>query len=162
MNEKRNGNCAFLRIFTPHFEYRRTMTKKIILALLIALVSTGTILAKPKKRVVYMFGVSVSFTDSVAYITEIQRMDPVYIESKTGFLYDRSIYSQQLQMFMDEKMGRPNTTCTVFFSKKKKKMENKYLKVMKNYKKRNKLNMRQLESGTFKFKPEEWTEHETI
>lgn len=138
------------------------MIKKTVFALLIAMLSAGPTQAKPKKRVVYMFGVSASFTDSIAYITDVQRMEPVYIESKTGFLYDRSIYSQQLQVFMEEKMGRPNTTCTIFFSKKKGKMENKYLKVVKTYKKRNNMNMRQMESGIFRFKPEEWTEHETI
>ena len=138
------------------------MIKKIAIVLLIALVTAGAINAKPKKRVVYMFGLSASFTDSVAYITDVQRMDPVYIESKTGFLYDRSIYSQQLQVFMEEKMGRPHTTCTVFFSKKKNKLEKKYLKIIKFHKKRNRLNIRQMEAGIFKFTPEEWTEHETI
>lgn len=139
-----------------------TMINKIAFVLLVAFMTAGAMHAKPKKRVVYMFGVSASFTDSIAYITDVQRMDPVYIESKTGFLYDRSIYSQQLQTFMEEKMGRPHTTCTIFFSKKKRKLENKYLKVIKFHKKRNSLNIRQMETGAFKFVPEEWTEHETI
>ena len=46
--------------------------------------------------------------------------------------------------------------------KEKGKLENKYLKVLKFHKKRNSLNIRQMETGIFKFIPEEWTEHETI
>ena len=42
------------------------MIKKIAFVLLVAFMTAGAMHAKPKKRVVYMFGVSASFTDSIA------------------------------------------------------------------------------------------------
>lgn len=85
----------------------------LILIALLALCTTDAV-AKPKQAKVYVFGVSINFTDSVTYITDVQTLDPAYIDTKTGFLYDRSIYSQQLQIWIEYNMKQPNTTCTIF------------------------------------------------
>ena len=39
--------------------------------------------AKVERTTVYMFGFSASFTDSVAYITDVQQVDSAYIDTKT-------------------------------------------------------------------------------
>ena len=141
------------------------MTKTFrILALMVVVLCAFAIRAeaKPKKTVVYMFGLSVDFADSLLIATDIQRMDPVFIESKTGFLYDRSIYSQQLQIYVEQEMGRPMTTCTVFFSKNARKLEKMLVKVYNKAKKKEGLRIEPMMRGQFRFVPEEWTEHEKI
>ena len=74
--------------------------------------------AKVERTTVYMFGFSASFTDSVAYITDIQQLDSAYIDTKTDFLMDRVVYSEQLQTYVEalELMG--NCTCSVCFHTK--------------------------------------------
>ena len=121
-----------------------------------------SITAKPKQTKVYIFGVSINFTDSVTYLTDVQVLDPAYIETKTGFLYDRSIYSQQLQIWMEHAKEQPNTTCTIFFSTKRSKLEEKFIKVRDKYTKDQSTILNILDAGEFKFIPQEWTEHERL
>ena len=78
------------------------MKKYLILTLVLLIGWSISADAKPKKKTIYMFGLSCDYNDSIMYITEIQKIEPAYIESKTGFLYDRTIYSQQLQIFIEE------------------------------------------------------------
>lgn len=85
----------------------------------------------PQVKPVYMFGFAASFTDSLAYVTDIQRVDSAYLY-KNGFLADRPLYSQQLAD-KTEAMGHAHMTCTVFFSTKKAAVEKKYLKVKRRY-----------------------------
>lgn len=120
------------------------------------------IAAKPKQTKVYIFGVSINFTDSVTYLTDIQALEPAYIETKTGFLYDRSIYSQQLQIWVEYAKNQPNTTCSVFFSTNKAKLEKKYLKIRNKFNKDQSTKIKSLDAGEFKFIPQEWTEHERL
>lgn len=137
---------------------------KIFCLIFIALLTlcTTDAVAKPKQTKVYVFGVSINFTDSVTYITDIQTIDPAYIETKTGFLYDRSIYSQQLQIWIEYNMNQPNTTCTIFFSKSKSKLENKYVKVRDKIRKDESTVLKTIDAGKFKFIPQEWSEHERL
>ena len=107
----------------------KNRSKLLCLILTVVLTFCATsITAKPKQTKVYIFGVSINFTDSTTYLTDVQVLEPAYIETKTGFLYDRSIYSQQLQMWVEHAKGQPNTTCTVFFSTSKSKLEEKFIK----------------------------------
>ena len=73
--------------------------------------------AKVERTTVYMFGFSASFTDSVAYITDVQQVDSAYIDTKTDFLLDRVVYSDQLQVFMESLNVMKDCTCAVLFSK---------------------------------------------
>ena len=131
----------------------------LIITALLTLCATS-ITAKPKQTKVYIFGVSINFTDSVTYMTDVQILEPAYIETKTGFLYDRSIYSQQLQIWVEYAKGQPNTTCTVFFSTSRPKLEKKFIKVRNKYNKDQSTILKSLDAGEFKFIPQEWTEHE--
>lgn len=126
------------------------------------LICATDIYSKPKQTKIYIFGVSINFTDSTTYITDVQALEPAYIETRTGFLYDRSIYSQQLQIWVEHAKNQPNTTCTVFFSENKSQLEKKYIKVRNNYNKDQSTKLKTLNAGEFKFIPQEWTEHERL
>ena len=126
------------------------------------LICATDIYSKPNQTKVYIFGVSINFTDSTTYITDVQALEPAYIETRTGFLYDRSIYSQQLQIWVEYAKNQPNTTCTVFFSENKSQLEKKYIKVRNNYNKDQSTKLKTLNAGEFKFIPQEWTEHERL
>lgn len=118
--------------------------------------------AKPKQTTIYVFGISISLTDSTAYLTDIQTLETAYIDNKTGFLYDRSIYSQQLQMWIEYSKNKPGTTCAIFFGEKKSKVEKKYIKVRNKYNKDRSTKLHSLETGEFKFIPQDWSEHESL
>lgn len=137
---------------------------KFICIILFAIFSVHVINteAKPKAYKVYIFGVSTNFTDSVTYITDVQAIDPAYIDTKTGFLYDRSIYSQQLQIWIEHFKKQPNTTCTIFFSKNRNTLEKKYIKIKDKILKDKSTYLNNLNAGEFKFTPQEWTEHEKL
>ncbi len=133
-----------------------------ILSILFVLTLCLTAAAKPKSCTVYMFGIGVSFTDSVAYLTEVHPVTPAYIESSTGFLYDRSLYALQLRNLLEEKYNLPNTTCVVFFSKSRKKMERKREKVRKGYLDTEAITVMRMPKELFTFFPEEWESHEPV
>ncbi len=138
-------------------------SKLLCLALvLMSLTMAIDVVAKPKLTKVYVFGVSTSYTDSVTFLTDIQALHPAYIESKTGFLYDRSIYSQQLQIWIESMKDKPFTTCTIFFSKNRRDVEKKFLKVQKKIRADKSTRLMMLDAGEFRFIPQEWSEHETI
>ncbi len=141
----------------------KTRSKLLCLAITLACAFITTeATAKPKLSKVYVFGVSTCYTDSLTYMTDIQALFPAYIESKTGFLYDRSIYSQQLQIWVETQKAQPGTTCTIFFSKSRSKLEKKYQKIQSRLRKDQTTKLRSLDAGEFKFKPQEWSEHETL
>lgn len=133
-----------------------------VLTTMLLIIGSLSTEAKPKQTKVYIFGISTSFTDSTTYITDIQTLDPAYIETATGFLYDRSIYSQQLQIWAEVVKNKPYTTCAVFFSESKSKIEKKFLQIRNKYSKDQSTKLQSLENGEFKFIPQEWTEHETL
>lgn len=141
----------------------KNWNKLLCLAITVLMLICATdIYSKPKQTKVYIFGVSINFTDSTTYITDVQALEPAYIETRTGFLYDRSIYSQQLQIWVEYAKNQPNTTCTVFFSENKSQLEKKYIKVRNNYNKDQSTKLKTLNAGEFKFIPQEWTEHERL
>ena len=137
---------------------------KIIGIILIAMLTlfSGDIWAKPKKTKVYIFGISTNFTDSITYITDIQTLETAYIETKTGFLYDRSIYAQQLQIWVEQVKLQPYTTCAIFFNESRSKLEKKYKKIQDKYYKDQSTIVQLLEPEEFEFKQLDWSEHERL
>lgn len=111
----------------------------------------GSLSAKMERTTVYIFGFAASFTDSVAYITDIQRMDSAYVDTKSGFLADRMAYSDQLQSYLVDKKQMPHPTCTVFFHTKKDKLANEYDKIRKRYGGDESVVLKDLADGGFKF-----------
>ena len=106
---------------------------RYILLLTVTLLTIGAN-AKPLNTNVYMFGFSASFKDSVLYVTNIQNVEGVWIDSKTEFLFARDLYSVQLKEYLADKLQMPDRICVVFFYLKKKKAEKEFLKLMKKYK----------------------------
>ena len=127
--------------------------------LLAALVLTTNISAKAlKTNHMYMFGFSASFKDSVVYVTDIQDIQGVWIETKSKFLIERDKYSEQLKTHLSEQLQQNDRVCVVFFDKSKKRAEKKYLKLMKKYKKG--YEIRYLNATEFKFEAVDMTESE--
>ncbi len=108
--------------------------------------------AKVERTTVYMFGFSASFTDSVVYVTDVQRLDSAYVETKHGFLMDRVAYSDQLQTYLEAARQMPNPTCTVFFHAKKNKLMEEYNRIRKRYGSDGNVVLKELTDGSFKFR----------
>ncbi len=107
--------------------------------------------AKVERTTVYIFGFSASFTDSVAYITDVQQLDSAYVETRYDFLMDRAVYSDQLQTYLETAKQMPNPTCTVFFHTKKGKVMEEYGKIRKRYGGDGSVVLKELTDGSFKF-----------
>ena len=128
------------------------MTLKRLGGLVCMLFCMGAVLfAKVERTTVYMFGFSASFTDSLAYITGIQQIDSAYIDTKTDFLLDRVVYSDQLQTFVETANLMPDCTCAVFFNTKKSKLVEEYNELRKHYEKESGIVLKDLPGGQFKF-----------
>ena len=112
-------------------------------------------LKKDHSKPVYAFGISASFTDTVVYFTEIQILDSVSL-SKEGFLAHRELYSYQLKNYMEDNLLQQNSTCMIYFSENKKKLEKEATKILNKYKKNNRMTVSRIDSDKFHFtKPEE-------
>lgn len=131
---------------------RQPQTMKKIVLCFCVLLSALSLHAQhaPQVKPVYMFGFATSFTDSLAYITDIQRVDSAYLY-KNGFLADRTHYSRQLADML-EKTGQTNMTCAVFFSPKKATVEKKYLRVKRRFARDHGVAVTPLGSNVFQFK----------
>lgn len=90
-----------------------------------------TIKAKEPK-LVYIYGVSVNFNDSIVYLTDVQRLDSVIINEE-GAIQNHVGYSMQLKVYLEGTLGKVNQTCAVIYSDKKKKLERRYLKARKKF-----------------------------
>jgi len=127
------------------------------IALVAAFGATGT---KPIKQRVYMFGAALSFTDSVAVMTDLQGVDAYIMPN--GFLADRSLYTLQFNNFLVSNQMRENMTCAVFFDKNKAKAEKKFQKVRRKYRESSHLVLQSVGVDLFRFEPEEWLDSEVV
>ena len=84
---------------------------------------------KKVKTEVYVMGVSLSFSDSIVYFTEIQHIDGAVIEDK--FLPNRHLYSYELKDYMSFEEGMPGRTSFVIFADKRATLAKKELKIKK-------------------------------
>ena len=82
----------------------------------------------------YMVGVSASFTDSLIYFTDIQHLDSVSFD-KDKLLTLRGQYSEQLEDYLENKLGLKDRTCFIYFDAKKAKLEKVMKKMKDQYKK---------------------------
>ena len=103
-------------------------------------------LKKDHSKTVYAFGIAASFTDTVVYFTDIQILDSAKV-SKEGFLTHRDLYSYQLQQ---------NSTCMIYFSENRKKLEKEATKILSKYKRNRNTTVTRIDTDKFHFiKPEE-------
>lgn len=128
------------------------MNKKryILLALILLTMSLGMTAKNKTVQKVYLYGFSASFKDSVVYFTDIQELENVSVAERTGFLYGRDSYSNQLREYLAEK-GQPFRTCIVSFAFDRKHIEKKYLKLKSKYTKKGNFDVRYLKTDEFKF-----------
>ena len=109
------------------------MNKKLtILALFLSIVC-GAFAEKAKiKTDISNFGVAISISDSVVYMTDMQEIGKVTVEKKTKFLVDRREYSNQLSEYIS-RTGDGRMTTLVSYNLKKKKAEKRYLKIKERF-----------------------------
>lgn len=105
--------------------------------LLLMLCSVGAYAAK-KPKTVFVMGVSFSFSDSIVYFTEIQKMDSIVFKDGHNFLPDRQHYSYELTDFMAINENMPGRTSAVFYAEKISKLRKKEAKLKKKLLKKNK------------------------
>ncbi len=105
------------------------MKKIHILFIAFMLASVGAF-AKKDKDVVYLFGASYSYSDSIVYFTEIQPVEGVKL-LKGNLLPDRQHYAYELKDYMNFKEGMPGRISVIYFSKKRSKLEKVEAKVKK-------------------------------
>lgn len=112
-------------------------------------------LKKDHSKPIYAFGISASFTDSVVYFTDIQVLDSAKL-SKEGFLTHRELYSYQLKNYLEDNRLQENSTCMIYFSDNRKKLEKEATKILSKYKKNKRVAVTQIDTEKFHFtKPEE-------
>ena len=99
-------------------------------------------------KTVYVWGVSMAFSDSVVYFTEVQPIEGVAM--KGGFLPDRHMYAYELKDYMSFQENMPGRTSFIFFSEKRKKLEKKEAKIKKRLTERDGKTVRYL-GDKFKF-----------
>ncbi len=104
---------------------------------------------------IYIFGFSASFTDSVVYFTNVQKVDSAWLDTKTKFLLGRENYSYQLKNFLADKRQEPNRTCLVVYGRTRKEAEKKYAKMKKLYIEKSKgmYDVKFINETDFKFLP---------
>ena len=107
------------------------------------------------EKAVYAFGVAASFNDTVVYFTDIQVLDSVKLD-KGGFLPKRDLYTYQLKNYLEDNQLQQNSTCMIYFSENRKKLEKEATKILNKYKKNNRMTVSRIDSDKFRFtKPEE-------
>lgn len=130
--------------------------KYILFSLLLAIAMPMEIQAKRvKKPLMYMFGFSASFQDSIIYMTDVQEVQNVWYDTKTKFLLGREHYSSQLKNYLENSMHQSNRVCVVMFAETRKEAEKLFIKLRKEYtiKAKGRYDVRYLTTGEFKFTP---------
>ena len=109
------------------------MNKKLtILALFLSIVCSAFAEKAKIKTDISIFGVAISISDSVVYMTDMQGIGKVTVEKKTKFLVDRREYSNQLSEYIS-RTGDGRMTTLVSYNLKKKKAEKRYLKIKERF-----------------------------
>ena len=84
-------------------------------------------------KTIYLYGVGFSAVDSVVYFTDEQRLDSMVFNSKK-FLQNRAVLSEQLTNYLTS-IGENKYTGAIVFDTNLKKLDKKFLKHAKYYKK---------------------------
>lgn len=111
------------------------MRKSLFILLFVLIAAVGVAREKKdnnkvKEVSVYILGASVSFSDSIVYFTEIQKLDNVVLEN--GFLPHRQYYAYELKDYMSFEENLPGRISVVYFDEKRSKLEKKEQKIKKH------------------------------
>ncbi len=132
-------------------KYKFLIMRKYVLLLILAWsIGLAATAQSYKNRPCYMFGLAASFNDSTIYVTDIQHLDGAWLYNHEMFLFGRDQYAYQLRDAL-KVLGFANPTVSIFFSKKKKEIEKKYLKMKKRYSKNGAYNIKYLSTQDFLF-----------
>lgn len=99
---------------------------------------------------VYAFGFSQNFNDSTIYLTSIQELPGATLTKREKFLEHRNEYGIQLKEYL-ESTYEGHETCAIFFSKKKKSLEKKYIKVRRHLLRQKQNKLIEIPSKEFQF-----------
>lgn len=106
---------------------------------------------------IHVMGVSISFLDSVVYLTDVQTIGGVKL-TKEKFLPQRDDYSYQLKNYLESKDGNRHHTCITYFSNDKTKLQKKAAQLTRKYMNNRSVVVRNLSKEDFQYtKPEEAT-----
>lgn len=130
--------------------------RSLLALMLLFTLCTGFIGKKnDKEKGVYAFGVAASFSDTLVYYTDIQLLDSVRLD-KNNFLPKRQDYSRQLKEYVQYQLVADNYTTMIYFSENKEKLQKRFDKTLKMYKKDSIFSLHLIPTTDFKFKkPEE-------
>ena len=109
----------------------------------------------PRVQRVYMFGFGASLIDSVACQTQVQAVDSAWLDYH-DLLVDRSLYSIQLQFYIEKTEGVKTPICTVFFGKNERRVRKQWSKIKRRYEADSSIKLRQIDADRFSFKAEEY------
>lgn len=104
-----------------------------------------------KKETIYAYGFARCFNDTVVYLTSIQEIPEAALEKKTNFLIGRDLYGNQLKTYLESRYPG-YATCVVIFDDKKSKIEKSYVKMRREYQKKEGLKLIEIPLADFKFK----------
>ena len=121
---------------------------KILASLMLVMVCSAFTMGDEGKGV-YMAGVSASFTDSLIYFTDIMMVDSLEFDDN-DYLQYRQQYSEQMEMYLEQKENLKHRTCFIYYHEKKNKLEKKIQKMKSKYQKEGKSILRDL-GADFKF-----------
>ena len=114
------------------------MKKYSVVAILLMLLCCCTVCMAKKPKSIYVLGVSYSFSDSIVYFTEIQKIDSVVFDAEHKMLPNRQHYSYELTDYMAFKENMPGRPSALFYAKKLSTMQKKEAKIKKKLLKKNK------------------------
>lgn len=134
------------------------MRKLVLMTLMLAMAAGMWAKKKPTdyygkgRGKVYVFGVSQQLTDSVIYITNIQEVDSIDLDSKTKFLPFRSEFSMQLKEYLEGKQKLHKQTSCVFYSSSRKKISKKFYKIKKRFLDNTYTKIKVIDESLFRFR----------
>ncbi len=111
--------------------------RKTILSLLLLLaisMKSGAVLLP---ETLFVYGVSISFNDSVIYLTDIMQLDSAWINPSSKFIYSRPSYAYQMKTYLQDNQSVTNPTCVLCYAENRKDAEKKYVKLKSRLQKKN-------------------------
>ena len=102
-------------------------------------------------RRVHLYGAAVNFNDSTVYLTDIQYLDSVIINSE-GALSNHANYALQMKVYLEGTLGEKNQTCSVIYSPKKRKIEDKLSKMRYKFQSAKDKTLKKITADEFTFK----------
>ena len=123
----------FYNLFLCKLKKSLDMRKSILFLVLAMLVCCTGVLSAKKPKTVYIIGVSYSFSDSVVYFTEIQKMENIVFSDAHKFLPDRQHYSYELSDFMESSEGLPGRVSALYYDDKISSLQKKADKLKRRF-----------------------------